>query len=164
MKKILLLLTVGMLSLTACNKDDDYVADGNTIAETIDLIGVDLTLDPNTGRYALVYPLNPVIYDTDVVLVYRRFVDDGFTVWQPIPRTLYFDNDDELDYDFNFSANDVLIYAGGNFDLAFAQGYTQNQDFRIVIVPSDFAGDLNGADYDEVARKLNIKESGVTKK
>ena len=169
MKKIFLLLTVGIISLTSCNNDDDFVnttpvGDGDTIGETIDLTGVNLTFDPNTGRYAIVYPFEPAIFDSDVVLVYRRTLDDGFNVWQPIPRTLYFDNGDELDYDFNFSANDVLIYATGNFDLGFAPGFTQNQQFRIVIVPSDFATDLSGVSYDEVARKLNIKESAVIKK
>ncbi|RZJ64579.1 MAG: hypothetical protein EOO45_18680 [Flavobacterium sp.] len=169
MKKIFLLLTVGILSLTSCNNDDDFVnttpvGDGDTVGETFDLNNVNLTFDPNTGRYAYLTIFDRPIVSSDVVLVYRRYMDDGFNVWQSIPRTIYFDNGDELDYDFNFSVNDVLIYATGNFDVGFAPGFTQNQQFRIVIVPSDFVSGVDVNNYNEVARKMNTKESEVIKK
>ena len=70
-----------------------------------------------------------------MVLVYRETVDEGTVVWQPIPRTLYLGGGDEVDYDFNFTQTDVLLLMDATFDLALAPEFTQNQVFRIVLVP-----------------------------
>ncbi len=156
MKKIFLLLSVvSTLTFTSCNNDDDVYVDNDTIGENIQLSNVNLTFDNNTGRYQLLYPLNPAIFESDVILVYRNVIDDGFSAWQQIPRTLYLSGGDEVDYDFNFTANDVLIYADANFDLSFAPEFINNQSFRIVIVPAAFVNDIDTSDYDAVMSALN---------
>jgi hypothetical protein len=156
MKKILILLsTVGLLSLTGCNTNDDDF-DNDTFSEVFELNDVDFTPD-NNGRYSVLVPLDPVIYDSDVILVYRSVVDDGFVVWQPIPRTLYLDNGDEVDYDFNFTTDDLLLYMGSTYDLAATPQFTQNQVFRIVIVPGYFSSTVDTNNYDAVMSALSEK-------
>lgn len=167
MKKILLLFSaVGMLSLTSCNNDDDNYGDGDTIAEVFEVANVDF----NAGDYSVVVPLDPEIYNSDMVLVYR-LTDDPDTsldVWELIPRTLYMDNGDEIDYDYNFTTQDVLLYMGVQGDLADYPEYTQNQVFRIVIIPgygSNFRTSANALDqfkdYNAVIKKYGISDKNV---
>ncbi len=154
MKKIFLLLaTVGTLALTGCRNDDDRI-DNDTISEVIDLSNVNLGFDPSTGRYSIVYPLNPAIFASDVILVYRRTNDDGFWVWEPIPTTLYLSSGDEVDYRFNFDVESVLIYADATFNLSSTPQFIQNQTFRVVIVPGYFAETIDTTDYDSVINSL----------
>ena len=163
MKKIFLLLSVvGLFSLTSCDYDDDV--DNDTISEVFEING-DFLPDPETGQYSLYYPLNPELFPGDMVLVYRRNGSfNGSTIWEPIPRTLYLSNGDEVDYDFNFTRYDILLYMDATFDLAQAPQYTTNQTFRIVILPgydnTDYSS-LNLNDYNAIAKKLNIYESDI---
>jgi len=161
MKKILLLFAaLGSLTLTSCNNDDDFVAvDNDTIAEVFELTNVDFAPD-GSGRYTVFYPFEPTIVDSDVVLVYRIVNDEGFLVKQPIPRTIYLDGDDEIDYDFNFSAEDLLLIMDANFNLADAPAYTQNQSFRVAIVPGYFSSTVDVNDYDAVMAALKSKNGG----
>lgn len=168
MKKIFLLLSVvGLFSLTSCDYDDDI--DNDTISEVFEING-DFLPDSETGQYSLYYPLNPELFPGDMVLVYRRNGSfDGSTIWEPIPRTLYFANgagpDTEVDYDFNFTRYDILLYMDIAFgNLADFPELTNNQTFRIVIIPgydnTDYSS-LNLNDYNAVAKKLNIHESDI---
>lgn len=162
MKKIFLLLSiVSVFGLTACSNDDDYV-DHDTFPEVFDTQLINF-IPSGPNRYSVVVPLQPNILNSDVVLVYRRTNDDGFTVWQPIPRTIFLPNgtnpDLEVDYDFNFTTTDVLLYMTGTVDLATVPQLTQNQVFRIVLVPGFIAKNLDTNNYDAVMSALN-KENG----
>lgn len=158
MKKILLLFAVlGSLTLSSCNDDDR--PDNDTISEVFELNNIDFAPD-GSGRYTVLYPLNPNIYSSDVVLVYRLVNDDGTDAWQLIPRTVYLSGGDEIDYDFNFTQQDILFIMDANFDLAQAPDYTQNQTFRVAIVPGYFSGTVNVNDYDAVVAALQNKNGG----
>lgn len=168
MKKIFLLFSaVGLLSLTGCTNDDDNYGDGDTIAEVFEVSNVDFTA---SGDYEALVPLDPAIYNSDMILVYR-LTDDPDTsldVWELIPRTLYMDNGDEIDYDYNFTTEDVLLYMGALGNLDDYPELTQNQVFRIVIIPgygSNFRTSANAMDqfkdYDAVVKKYGIKESNI---
>ncbi|MGV3461037.1 MAG: hypothetical protein ACO1N9_11365 [Flavobacterium sp.] len=160
MKKIFLFITVASTAFFAsCSNDDDVNTDYDTYPESFDITNVDFTAGNN---YSYLVPLDPPIFNSDVVLVYRRTVDDGFSVWQSIPRTLYLDAGDEIDYDFNFTADDVSIFMGSNFDLALAPEFTQNQTFRIVLVPAFVAQNIDTDNYDAVMSALqDYKNGGV---
>lgn len=163
MKKIFLFLAVASAAVfTGCSNDDNvgtYV-DNDTYSEVFER-NITFT-GPN---YSAVVPLTPAIYDSDVILVYRRAVDNtGVTVWQPIPRTIYFDNGGELDYDFNFTSGDVQIFMQNNnlVDLSTVPAYTQNQTFRIVIVPGYFSGTVDVNNYDAVIHALEGQGNEIT--
>jgi hypothetical protein len=87
-----------------------------------------------TDGYTIYRALNPKIFASDVVLIYRMRGTIDATTPICIPRTLC---KGELDYDFDFSRK-ILIYAGGNYDLSTTPSYLNNQTFRIVIVPGSF--------------------------
>ncbi|HYD91855.1 MAG TPA: hypothetical protein VEA37_10260 [Flavobacterium sp.] len=161
MKKIFLLLSaISTLAVTSCGNDDDYV-DYDTYPEVFDVTDVDFVPEAETGRYAAYVPLEPAIFSSDVVLVYRETVDDGTVVWQPIPRTLYLDNGEEVDYDFNFTQNDVLLFMGSTYDLAETPQFTQNQVFRIVLVPGWVAQSLDTNDYNAVMSAMEEQNGPV---
>lgn len=163
MKKIFLLLSiVSVFGLTGCSSDDDV--DFDTIPEVFETNPpVNFAPDGN-GRYSALVPLIPNIEPSDVVLVYRRTNDDGFNVWQPIPRTIFLANgtnpDLEIDYDFNFTTTDVLLYMEATFNLATVPSYTQNQVFRIVLVPGYIAQDLDTNNYDAVMSAIKQGNGG----
>ncbi|MDV6170070.1 hypothetical protein R1T16_16650 [Flavobacterium sp. DG1-102-2] len=167
MKKIFLLLSiVSVFGLTGCSNDDDVVVsgDGDTYPEVFDTAAINFTPDEN-GRYSALVPLDPAILSSDVVLVYRRVVDDGFTVWQPIPDTVYLPNgtepDLEIDYKFNFTTTDVLLYMQSTFALSTVPQYTNGQVFRIVLVPGYIAQNLDNTNYDTVMSAVKEANGSV---
>ncbi|KOS04684.1 hypothetical protein AM493_00470 [Flavobacterium akiainvivens] len=167
MKKILLLFSaVGLLSLSSCNNDDNF--DQDTIAEVFQTRRLNFTA---SGEFKNVVEFGTTIPDGDMILVYR-LTDDPDTdldVWQLIPRTLYF-GEEEVDYDYNFTQNDVLLYMEANTDLSDPSfdPYTRNQIFRIVIIPGFLSSSRTSAnameefkDYNATMKKYGIKESDV---
>src|SRR3970282_2430884 len=156
MKKIITLLAVvGMLSLQSCTTttDSNYV-DNDTISEVFEVT----TSFNSTNNYSKVVALNPPIYTSDVVLVYRLAgVYQGQDVWKLLPETHYFsDGTMDFGYDFDFTINDVNIFMVGNDLLSVTDQYRLNQVLRIVIVPGSFATSINKNNYESVISVLNI--------
>lgn len=166
MKKIVLILAfIGMITLQGCTKDDPI--DKDTYSEVFELRNINFGFDATNG-YTIYQTLNPQIYASDVLLIYRLSgtIDSSTPIWQQIPRTLYLPQG-ELDYDFDFSKEDFTIYAGGNYDLTLTPSYLTNQTFRIVIVPGYFsskaaAKKIDYSDYNAVIKALHIDDSKVT--
>jgi hypothetical protein len=128
------------------------------------LRNVNFQLDQN-NEYTIFQQLNPVIFDSDNILIYRMSgtINPQTPIWQLIPRTLFL-NEGELDYDFDFSAVDFTIYAGGTYDLALTPQFIQNQTFRLVIIPGYFSRNaaLDYNDYNSVIKAFNINDSNIT--
>lgn len=165
MKKILLLLVAfSSVMLTSCNNDDDV--DRDTVATV-----AQRTISFNSGNdFSQLITTNT--YPDDMVLVYRQGYDAiaNTNVWELTPRNYNFDNGDVIGYDFNFTQADVLIYMVANFNLAEASNsYTQNQVFRIVIIPGFTNGNGKVApkadfkDYKAVIKAYGIDESKIIK-
>lgn len=170
MKKYFSLLFAAVLAmfLFSCdNSTTNPVADNDTYSTTYDI--TDNFKVDNNGSYVINRTFNTAIPASDVILVYRKSgTDNGNSVWQQIPRTLYLTEGD-LDYDFDFTRADVQIYAGGTIDFAnqttaFKNKYLNGQTFRIVVVPSA-AGKANVdySDYNAVIKYFGIDDSKVTK-
>lgn len=154
MKKIFLLLAfAGATVLTSCNNDDNQVfTDTDTIGETFD---VNVNFLP--GDYTVTIPLDPAIFDSDVVLVYRQTgLTAGNPIWRLVPQTYFFGDGGELEYITDFSVNDLTISIDSNFNLAEVPQFTQNQNFRIVIVPADFSTNVDVNNYDAVMSALDL--------
>lgn len=169
MKKILLLFAVtGLLTFTSCSDDDDK-HDSDTISEVFEVTDVDFV---SSGNYEITVPLNPNIYSSDMLLVYRLVPEQSgsIDVWEPIPVTKYNVsgvNGAEIDYGFNFSQADVVIYMGSNDNLANFPEYTQNQVFRIVIVPGYLSNKqstnahVDFSDYNAVIKAFGINDKNI---
>ncbi|WP_340076537.1 collagen-like protein [Leptobacterium sp. I13] len=115
------------------------------------------------------FPTSIEVFESDIVLVYllEDVVDDGnggtADVWTPLPQT-FFVNGGLLQYTFNNTFFDVLILLDANFDLNIAPAaFTQNQIFRIAVVPAEFAEDpnINLSSLSDVMNALDIKNSDV---
>ena len=159
MRKITFLLAIiGMVMLNACQRDE---VDNDTIAEVFEIKGVNFVL--NAGQYEIYRPLNPNIFASDNILIYRLSgtVNSTTPIWQLIPRTLFLPQG-ELDYDYDFSKEDFTIYAGGNYNLNLTQSYINNQTFRIVIIPGSFGNRSSQpedfSDYYSVLKRYNISD------
>ncbi|WP_264536848.1 hypothetical protein [Flavobacterium sp. N1736] len=136
MKKIFILFAlVGLVAFSSCEGPEGPQGPEGPVAEVFELNNISFSYN-NTDGYNIYQKLTPVIFSSDVVLIYRLTgtIDANTPIWQQIPRTVYTSRGD-FDYDFDFSREDFTIYAGGNYDLALTPEYINNQTFRIVIVP-----------------------------
>ncbi|GEM55898.1 hypothetical protein B0A58_09000 [Flavobacterium branchiophilum NBRC 15030 = ATCC 35035] len=166
MKKITLLVAfIIAYVMLGCTKTEvvSNTTDNDTISEVFELKNVNFAYN-NVDGYNIYRTLNPNIYASDVVLIYRLSgtINSNTPIWQLIPRTLYL-TQGELDYDFDFSKQDFTIYAGGNYNLALTPSYLNNQTFRIVIVPGYFSNKVavDYSDYHAVIKAFNINDTNV---
>lgn len=170
MKRIFLLLAaVGLTTLSSCDGDQgpqgpQGPAGSGTESEVFELQNKNFTLNQN-NEYTIFQNLTPAIRDEDNILIYRMSgsINPQTPIWQLIPRTLFLD-EGELDYDFDFSAVDFTIYAGGTYNIATTPQFIQNQTFRIVIIPGYFSkgANVDYEDYNAVIKAFNINDSKVT--
>lgn len=119
----------------------------------------DATFEPGEN-YQISYELPAPIVESNVLLIYRLAgVDQGKDVWTILPQTVYF-NEGILNYGFDFTLDDFLLFMDGtiNFDLL-GSDWTDNQVFRIVVVPSNFPdARIDYSDYEGVTELLGIEE------
>ena len=165
MKRIFLLLAViGLTTLSSCDGDTGPQGPPGPESEVFELQNVNFQLNQN-NEYTIFQNLTPFINDADNILIYRMAgtINPQTPIWQLIPRTLFLD-EGELDYDFDFSAVDFTIYAGGTYNLALTPQFIQNQTFRIVIIPGYFSKgtSIDYNDYYAVIKAFNINDSNIT--
>jgi len=161
MKRIILLLAiVGTFAFQGCTtKEETQIV---LIPEVFEVT----TSFSASNNFAKLITLNPPIYSSDMVLVYRLFdVVDFQDVWRSLPQTVYLPQGD-LDYNFDFTRNDINIFLDSNFDLTtLSPMWAQNQVFRVVIIPGYLSNknsktiDFN--DYNSVVKAFNINENNI---
>ncbi len=168
MKRIFLLLaTIGLFAVQSCTTNDNETLppDNDTISEVYEIKNKNFSID-NNGDFSYSEQLNPNIFASDVLLIYRLAgtLNPTTPIWQPIPRTFYLTNGRELDYDFDFTKVDFKIFVRGNFPVSTEPSYLSNQTFRIVIVPGAFSNKSSvykTLSYEEAIAKYNIDDTKV---
>jgi len=167
MKKITLLFAlIGMIAMQSCTVNEtSKQPDNDTISEVFEV-----TRNFSTANsFSTLVSFGTPIYSSDMVLVYHLYdVVNGTDVWRLLPQTYYFTNGDELDYNFDFTRNDVNIFLDANFPLTtLSSAWTQNQTFRVVIIPGFFSNKVSNqvdfSDYNAVMKSLKIKEAAIQK-
>lgn len=161
-----MLMALFSIAAVSCDTRNDEVIiqeDNDTYSVVLDIVNVNFTYNATDGYFISRSFTKPLV-NTDVVLIYRKTgsTSDGSNVWQAIPRTLYLTGGNEIDYDFDFSRNDIMIYANGNYDLSTTPTYLNNQTFRVVLVPASAGGknaNVDYTDYESVIRYFKIDES-----
>lgn len=173
MKKIFTLLFMSAFVFTSCSNDGGVGPQGppgppgppgedGLIAKVIDIEG-----DFNAGNeYSLSVDFNTndiEVFETDVVLVYLKTGEDGeaggapVEVFRQLPQTYYIDGQ-VLQYNFDFTFFDVLIFLDGTIDFAtLDDSYTQDQVLRVVVVPAEFFT-TSGVDMSNMKAVLNAFE------
>jgi hypothetical protein len=136
--------------------------DGINLLSEVFEVEVDFTADNN---YEQVFDFDPPIFDDDVVMAYLEWETvENNRIWRALPQTLFFD-EGVLIYNFDFSSSDFRLFLDTTFEPnLLSDEWTQNQNFRIVVIPGEFATariDLN--DYEAVMKMLNATEKDVVK-
>lgn len=98
------------------------------------------------------------VYPYDAVMVYILWdVDNGQDIWRPLPQSVLFP-EGTLIYNFDFTQNDVRFFLDGDIDLSLlGNDWTQNQTFRVVVIPAENVDSVNLNDYNNVIETLNIQ-------
>lgn len=106
------------------------------------------------------FPDNVEVLESDIVMVYLLWEVDqetGNDVWQPLPVSVFFD-DGELQYAFDHTIADVQLFLTGDKDLStVGDEYTQDQIFRVAILPVDYVQSniVNVNDMEEVMKAVD---------
>lgn len=167
MKRIFLLLAiVGMTAFQSCNSDDTAdQKDTDTIAEVFE---INQSTTFNAGNnYRINYTLNPQIFSSDMILVYRLDgVDGQEDVWVPLPKTYYVNGGiDEVDYSYDFSVSKIYIYLGFTNSAFLTPDLTNNQVFRVVIIPGFLSNKgtstVDFSDYNAVIQAYGLNDSNI---
>ncbi|TYP75208.1 hypothetical protein [Aquimarina intermedia] len=170
MKKVILLLSLTTILFTSCEGDQGPPGlDGlqgepgiSILAQVFEGIG---TFN-SANNYTLIfdYPSNIDVFESDVALVYlREEVNNGLEVWTPLPRTFYFDTGGFVEYNFNFTIDDVAIFLDSDINFGSLDPIvTDDQIFRIVIVPGEFAKHNDTSDINSVLTQFNLQNTPTT--
>lgn len=168
-------LTISALSLFAlgtvvsCSNDRDVIREVEVptpvdYPQVYDVKGVSFNAS-NNYKYNRAFT-KPML-DQDYVVIYRQngSLNNGKPIWEPIPKTIYLNNGQEINYDYDFSVSDFTIYLQGTYDLATTPEFSANQTFRVILVPAEFGKgantDLSKMSYDEVIQRYKIDDSKI---
>lgn len=169
MKKIFTLLFISTFIFTSCSDEGPRgpqgppgePGEGGFIGSVIDIEG-DLTAGNNYELFVDFEEAGIEVFETDAVLVYRKVGEDGTAggapveVFRMLPQTHFLEGG-TLQYNFDFTFFDIFIYLDGTIDFAALDAeYTQDQLFRIIVVPADFA--TSGIDLSSMNNVLNALE------
>jgi hypothetical protein len=108
------------------------------------------------------------VFETDVVLVYILWAQEDdpsgpIDIWRLLPQTRLLDQG-ILQYNYDYTFLDVSIFLETDFDPAFLlPGDTDDQIFRIAILPADGAGktNLDTSNMQEVLDYLGVEASEI---
>ncbi|MCK3683550.1 hypothetical protein [Maribellus sp. YY47] len=120
-------------------------------------------IDFNSGNgYSVIedFPSNVTVYNSDVVLVYILWEqDNGLDVWRLMPQTVVLD-EGVIQYNYDYTLENVRVFL--EFTIPEEQlqaGETDNQIFRVAILPAEFASrkDVDINDINTVINAPNIQ-------
>ena len=145
--------------------------DGRDGQDGINILGtvIDIEGDFVADDYSIFYefPQTVEVFESDVVLVYLLWgqTEDGngdaVDIWRLLPQTRLLDQG-ILQYNYDFTFFDVNIFLEADFDISILPaGDTDNQVFRIAVLPAEFAA---GSKLDRSNVKAVMNTLGVTEK
>lgn len=117
------------------------------------------------------FPNNFTVYDTDVVLVYMLWdYTDGVDIWRLMPqtialKTIYPDwaETDVLQYNFDYTYFDVQVFLESTMDYSsLLPAETDDQVFRIVVLPADSFYSLKSAEISDFNSLINAPNFEIT--
>ncbi len=123
--------------------------------------------------YSLFYefPNDVEVFESDLVLVYILWeqTEDGdglpVDIWRLLPQTRIL-NQGLLQYNYDHTFFDVSVFLESDFDLSTLQpGDTDNQVFRIAIVPAEFGqtSRMDVSNIESVMSALKVEEKNINR-
>jgi hypothetical protein len=167
MKRIITLFSIiGLLAFSGCEGPEGIPGQDGLTADAFEIKNVNLgrvTDNQYSISSTFLYEIGGDLFNDETILVYRLTgtINSTTPIWQLIPRTIYHDDGNELDYDYDFSKVDFVISARGTYNLVNKPSFINNQTFRIVIIPSNLLSKVNKEDYFSVMKSLNLNENEV---
>lgn len=164
MKKIsfIIILFASVLMLSCEGPVGPPGEDGTSLIGTVFEMEDDFKASNNYELF-FDFPQNFEIYNTDVVLVYILWEvatvnGEQTDVWRLLPQTVILD-DGILQYNFDYTVNDVRIFLEGttNFN-NLLPAETDNQIFRIAVLPADFVASKKSAEISDLSILMNSPE------
>jgi hypothetical protein len=171
MKRILAtLLVVGTITFQACEGPVGPPGmdgqDGVNIVGEVFEVEADFT---SVGNFGFVDPYGFDILESDKVMVYRLSGIDGEDrdIWRLLPQTFYVQQG-IFTYNFDFTYTNYSVFIDSNFDLnTLTPEYTEDQIFRVLIIPADridVEARIDYSDHDAVLRMLNVNENTIPRR
>lgn len=176
MKKALLFLAVSVsLFFIACEGDPG--PPGPQGEPGINILGQVFEITTNYSYNAqdnvllspiYAYPSNVEVFESDTVLVYKLTGQDNSInppadVWTQLPYSKFFNDNtgDVFQYNYNHTFFDIQFLIDGNFDVStLGSDFTNDQIFRVAIVPSEFAQD--GMSMAQLLEGLQLDPSDIS--
>ena len=162
MKRILSLISVFALLLTSCEGpqgppgfDGFDGQDGGLIVSSAFEIEIDFNA---ANDYSDIEAYGFDVFPYDVTLVYILWdTIDEQDIWRLLPQTVEFE-DGTLVYNYDFTQTDVSFFLEGTTDIDnLGSEWTQNQIFRVVVVPADNVGRRDYSDIKTVIEAYGIE-------
>jgi hypothetical protein len=162
MKKIIVICFLSLIAL-AC--EGDVGPPGPPGFDGVNILGnvyeIEVNFTPQNG-YGIIteFPNNFEVFESDVVLVYLlegQLSDPTgpVDVWSQLPQTFYLDNGDQVVYNFNHTFFNAEIFLDGNANLDILPfTFTENQVFRIAILPAEFAENYDVSTFTKLNQAL----------
>lgn len=164
-----------MVSCDGSDGQDGFDGEDGIQAQVFEVDGVNFEYLVDANTYSSILAFQDLtafeVLKEDSILVYRYdgevVFDDGGVedLWSLIPQS-FFLTEGTIQYTNAHTTRDVEILIDGNFDLsALNTEFTQNQIFRIVIVPGEVASSAktNNASLAATMNVLGITEEDVKK-
>jgi hypothetical protein len=164
MKNLIFLMV--LLAGVACQGPEGPMGppgeDGEIIASKAFEIEVDFT-PANNYAHLEEYGFN--VLASDVTLVYALWgKQNGKDIWRLLPQQVFFE-EGLLQYNFDFTNVDVNIFLDATFPLSLLESeWTNNQVFRVVVVPADRVGRPNYADYEATMKHFRLTDKDFQKR
>ncbi|MCC9137688.1 collagen-like protein [Pontibacter silvestris] len=122
-------------------------------------------------NFAEIQDADVTVSNSDIILVYWNPYESlnlGTDIWMPLPQTMFL-QDGILSVSYLYTTEFLEIDLNAGFDLATTPSVTDNQRFRMVVIPGELLnGRTAGApvdykNYEEVVKYFNISEDNVKK-
>lgn len=113
------------------------------VGQTFEFEDVDFDYEPGPNLWSTIIdiPGEIEVFDSDAILVYRLEIDGNVETFSLIPQN-FFLAEGTIQYVYNHTSMDIEIMIDGDFDLSsLSTAFTNDQVFRFVVIPSDFAND-----------------------
>lgn len=167
MKKIVTLIFLTAILATACTGDQGPMGppgppgntgspgnDGGIIVSSA--FEIDVTFNA-ANNFSFTENYGFEVLESDVTLVYIVWETiDGVDIWRLLPQTVTF-NTGTLIYNFDFTQTDVRFFLDGTVDFTTLDPeWTDNQVFRVVVIPADNVDGIDFSNLNEVMQSYHI--------
>ena len=166
MKKIyLFVLAAAATFISSCEGPAGPAGPAGFSAESV--VYETAPIDFSAPSFGMFFTFPTAALQSDHVLAYRLVgTDGGNDVWKLLPEQFFFDDGTfDFAYNYDFTRFDVNFFIEGQDLGTLPASATQNQIFRVVIVPGYFANrqSVDYSDYNQTIRSLGLEGKPVVK-